>query len=194
MSYNESETRFYLIDPVLRSKGYDAHWKLKMETPAPVEPTGNRGRRRTGGGRTDYLLCVQAPGMQKPLPVGVLEAKAETRNPEEGVQQRLGHRREHRRGEREQPIRERREALRAQLLIQKFLHRHIGKAQFIGEMHGDLAGGAACHKRPILFSLFPYSSVKADAAHMDVHRRHLKAGHALQRGVYSLLRLLCLPC
>ena len=70
MSYNESETRFYLIDPVLRSKGYDAHWKLKMETPAPVEPTGNRGRRRSGGGRTDYLLCVQAPGMQKPLPVG----------------------------------------------------------------------------------------------------------------------------
>ena len=50
MSYNESETRFYLIDPVLRSKGYDAHWKLKMETPAPVEPTGNRGRRRSGGG------------------------------------------------------------------------------------------------------------------------------------------------
>lgn len=48
MSYNESETRFYLIDPVLRSKGYDAHWKLKMETPAPVEPTGNRGRRRSG--------------------------------------------------------------------------------------------------------------------------------------------------
>lgn len=41
MSYNESETRFYLIDPVLRSKGYDAHWKLKMETPAPVEPTGS---------------------------------------------------------------------------------------------------------------------------------------------------------
>ena len=61
MSYNESETRFYLIDPVLRVKGYDAHWKLKMETPAPVEPTGNRGRRRAGGGRTDYLLCVQAP-------------------------------------------------------------------------------------------------------------------------------------
>ena len=91
MSYNESETRFYLIDPVLRSKGYDAHWKLKMETPAPVEPTGNRGRRRSGGGRTDYLLCVQAPGMQKPLPVGVLEAKAETRNPEEGVQQAKGY-------------------------------------------------------------------------------------------------------
>ena len=91
MSYNESETRFYLIDPVLRSKGYDAHWKLKMETPAPVEPTGNRGRRRAGGGRTDYLLCVQAPGMPRPLPVGVLEAKAETSHPEEGMQQARGY-------------------------------------------------------------------------------------------------------
>lgn len=40
MSYNEAETRFYLIDPVLRGKGYNEHWKLKLETPAPVEPTG----------------------------------------------------------------------------------------------------------------------------------------------------------
>lgn len=38
MAYNEAETRFYLIDPVPRDKGYDAHWKLKLETPAPVEP------------------------------------------------------------------------------------------------------------------------------------------------------------
>jgi predicted type IV restriction endonuclease len=59
MSYNEAETRFYLIDPVLREKGYDAHWKLKLETPAPVEPTGYKGRRRIGAGRTDYLLCVK---------------------------------------------------------------------------------------------------------------------------------------
>lgn len=46
MSYNEAETRFYLIDPVLRGKGYNEHWKLKLETPAPVEPTGAKGRRR----------------------------------------------------------------------------------------------------------------------------------------------------
>ena len=41
MSYNEAETRYYLIDPVLRDKGYDDHSKLKLETPAPVEPIGN---------------------------------------------------------------------------------------------------------------------------------------------------------
>lgn len=68
MTYNESGTRFYLIDPVLRDKGYGQHWKLKLETPAPVEPTGNKGRRRPGSGRTDYLLCVRVGNMPKPLP------------------------------------------------------------------------------------------------------------------------------
>ncbi len=33
MSYNEAETRYYLIDPVLRKKGYDDHFKLKLENP-----------------------------------------------------------------------------------------------------------------------------------------------------------------
>lgn len=91
MAYNEAETRFYLIDPVLREKGYDAHWKLKLETPAPVEPTGNKGRRRAGAGRTDYLLCVQVGNMPKPLPVAVIEAKPETADPLKGMQQAKGY-------------------------------------------------------------------------------------------------------
>ena len=90
-TYNEAETRFYLIDPVLRQKGYDEHWKLRLETPAPVEPIGNRGRRRAGNGRTDYLLCVSVPGVPKPLPVGVIEAKAETEDPLKGMQQAKGY-------------------------------------------------------------------------------------------------------
>ena len=32
MSYNEAETRYYLIDPVLRAKGYDDHQWLKLES------------------------------------------------------------------------------------------------------------------------------------------------------------------
>ena len=32
MTYNEAETRFYLIDPVLRDKGYNDHQWLKLET------------------------------------------------------------------------------------------------------------------------------------------------------------------
>lgn len=90
MSYNEAETRYELIDPVLRAKGY-REWRIKLETPAPVEPTGNKGRRRTGNGRTDYLLCVQPQGMTKPLPVGVIEAKAETEDPLKGMQQAKGY-------------------------------------------------------------------------------------------------------
>ena len=84
MAYNEQETRFYLIDPLLREKGYNDHQWLKMETPAPVEPTGPKGRRRKGAGRTDYLLCVQVGNNSKSLPVGVLEAKKETEHTAQG--------------------------------------------------------------------------------------------------------------
>ena len=91
MSFNEAETRFWLIDPVLRDKGYNEHWKLKLETPAPVEPTGSKGRRRPGAGRTDYLLCVQMDNMPKPLPVAVIEAKPETEDPLNGMQQAKGY-------------------------------------------------------------------------------------------------------
>lgn len=92
MSRNEAETRFWLIDPILRDKkGYDKQWKLTLETPAPVEPTGNKGSRRKGAGRTDYLLCVRAGDMPKPLPVGVIEAKAEDADPLKGMQQAKGY-------------------------------------------------------------------------------------------------------
>lgn len=91
MSYNEAETRFFLIDPVLREKGYCENQWLKLETPAPVEPTGTKGRRRKGSGRTDYLLCVQVGDMPKPLPVAVLEAKKEDEDPLKGMQQAKGY-------------------------------------------------------------------------------------------------------
>jgi len=87
MPMNESETRFHLIDPVLRGKGYNELRWLKCETPAAVEPLGAKGRRRKGGGRTDYLLCVQVGTMPKPLPVAVIEAKAEDADPLKGMQQ-----------------------------------------------------------------------------------------------------------
>lgn len=91
MAYNEQETRYFLIDPVLREKGYTDHQRLKLETPAPVEPTGPKGRRRRGPGRTDYLLCVQTGDMPKPLPVAVLEAKKESEDALKGMQQAKGY-------------------------------------------------------------------------------------------------------
>ena len=63
MSMNEADTRYHLIDPLLREKGYVSCERITLETvltPAPVEPIGPKGRRRKGPGRTGYLLCVQA--------------------------------------------------------------------------------------------------------------------------------------
>jgi type I restriction enzyme R subunit len=90
MTMNEADTRFFLIDPVLRGKGYVSRAQLTLETiltPAPVEPTGPKGRRRKGSGRTDYLLCVQCSGMPKSMPIAVLEAKKEGDDPLKGMQQ-----------------------------------------------------------------------------------------------------------
>lgn len=87
MPMNEESTRYHLIDPVLRDKGYNRIEFITCETPAPVEPTGDKGRRRKGGGRTDYLLSVPIPGKPQPLIVGVIEAKEESEDPLKGMQQ-----------------------------------------------------------------------------------------------------------
>jgi type I restriction enzyme R subunit len=94
MSMNEAETRYHLIDPMLRTKGYVSRDQITLETiltPPPVEPTGAKGRRRKGPGRTDYLLCVQVGGMPRALPVAVLEAKKEGEDPLKGMQQAKGY-------------------------------------------------------------------------------------------------------
>jgi type I restriction enzyme R subunit len=91
---NEADTRYHLIDPVLRTKGYVSRDHITLETvltPAPVEPSGAKGRRRKGPGRTDYLLCVQVGDMPKPMPIAVLEAKREGEDPLKGMQQARGY-------------------------------------------------------------------------------------------------------
>lgn len=94
MSMNEADTRYHLIDPVLRDKGYVSRDHITLETvltPPPVEPSGPKGRRRKGPGRTDYLLCVQVGESPKPMPVAVLEAKREAEDPLKGMQQARGY-------------------------------------------------------------------------------------------------------
>lgn len=90
MSMNEADTRYHLIDPQLRAKGYVSRDRVTLETiltPPPVEPTGPKGRRRKGPGRTDYLLCVQVGDIPRPMPIAVLEAKKEGDDPLKGMQQ-----------------------------------------------------------------------------------------------------------
>ena len=65
MSYNEQETRFFLIDPISRTNGYNDHQWIKTPPPALVEKTGPKGRRRKGSGRNEYLLCVRIDDMSK---------------------------------------------------------------------------------------------------------------------------------
>jgi type I restriction enzyme R subunit len=90
MSKNEAETRYELIDPVLRAKGYRLPY-IRLETPAPVEPIGPKGRRRKVPGKTDYLLCVETPSGPAPLPIAILEAKKEDDDPLKGMQQAKGY-------------------------------------------------------------------------------------------------------
>jgi type I restriction enzyme R subunit len=94
MSMNEADTRYHLIDPVLREKGYVSRDRITLETvltPSPVEPSGPKGRRRKSAGRTDYLLSVQIGDAQKPMPIAVLEAKPEGDDPLKGMQQARGY-------------------------------------------------------------------------------------------------------
>lgn len=90
MLMNEAETCFELISPVLREKGYKFPY-VRLETPAPVEPIGHKGRRRKGSGRTDYLLCVDIPNATSPMPIAILEAKRESEDPLKGMQQAKGY-------------------------------------------------------------------------------------------------------
>ena len=94
MGMNEADTKYHRIDPVLREKGYTSVDRITLETiltPPPVEPTGAKGRRRKGPGRTDYLLCVQTGTMPRSMPIAVLEAKREDDAPLKGMQQAKGY-------------------------------------------------------------------------------------------------------
>src|SRR5262249_883793 len=90
MAKNEAETRYELIDPVLRDKGYRVPY-IRLETPAPVEPIGPKGRRRSGTGKNNYLMRVEEPKGTKALPSGIFGSKREDEDPLKGMQQAKGY-------------------------------------------------------------------------------------------------------
>ena len=88
MVMNEQETRYFLIELILREKGYDEITKLRCETPALLNLQGLKQDARKVADELITLLCVQVGDMPKPLPVvAVLEAKKEDEDPLKGMQQ-----------------------------------------------------------------------------------------------------------
>ena len=87
MPRNEDLTRKELIDPVLDELGWKANLIKREKTPGGVDIIDGKPRKRRG--RVDYLLCLPATGGNQPLPVAVIEAKAENKLPSLGIQQAL---------------------------------------------------------------------------------------------------------
>lgn len=85
MPRNEAQTRYELIDPALRSRGWN-------ETNIKVEATSGGikvidGKARRSKGRTDYLLRLEVSKDTQPVAVALIEAKAEDKAPGFGMSQ-----------------------------------------------------------------------------------------------------------
>jgi type I restriction enzyme R subunit len=83
--FNEADTRAKLIDPALRRCGWTEDLVFREQTAGSIVLDGRRARQLAG--RADYLLRVRVnPGTQ-PVPLALIEAKAESRPPGHGLEQ-----------------------------------------------------------------------------------------------------------
>lgn len=85
MDRDEKQTRIELINPVLFERGWVENLIREEKTPGGADIIDGRPRKRRG--RTDYLLCIPVIEGKPPLPVAILEAKAEGKLPSLGLQQ-----------------------------------------------------------------------------------------------------------
>lgn len=96
MSLNEADTRAKLIDPAIKAVGWTED-HIRRETTQPridLDLTTGRAKRR-GSGRSDYLLRFRVnPGTQ-PVPLALIEAKAEGKAPGHGLEQAKSYRERH---------------------------------------------------------------------------------------------------
>lgn len=86
MSRNEAQTRFELIDPALFQRGWVRADIRIEETAAQVDIVDGQGHRRPVG-RTDYVLRRPLAPEAEPIALAIVEAKAEDKPPEHGLQQ-----------------------------------------------------------------------------------------------------------
>ncbi len=86
MSRNEQQTRFSLVDPAIRARGWTEDLVRVEETAGTVEIIDGRPRKQPKG-RVDYLLRVKPTPKAQPVPVALIEAKAEHLPPHHGLEQ-----------------------------------------------------------------------------------------------------------
>jgi type I restriction enzyme R subunit len=87
MPRNEQLTRVELINPALHERGWTDGLVREEKTPGGSNIIDGRPVKQQG--RTDYLLCIPILPGKPPLPVAVLEAKAEDKMASLGLQQSL---------------------------------------------------------------------------------------------------------
>lgn len=85
MARDEKQTRIDLINPALHDRGWVDSLIREEKTPGGTDIIDAKPRKRKG--RSDYLLCIPIITGKPPLPVAVLEAKAEDKLPSLGIQQ-----------------------------------------------------------------------------------------------------------
>ncbi len=85
MPRDEHQTRIELINPALNLRGWGDSLIREEKTPGGTDIINGRPRKRSG--RTDYLLCVLVVKGKSPMPLAILEAKAEDKLPSLGIQQ-----------------------------------------------------------------------------------------------------------
>jgi type I restriction enzyme R subunit len=86
MSRNEAQTRFELIDPALKKRGW-MRTDIRMEVTAAQIDIVDGKPRRCPTGRTDYRLRRPLLTTGEPTPLAIMEAKREGLPPEHGSQQ-----------------------------------------------------------------------------------------------------------
>ncbi|MCL2153284.1 MAG: DEAD/DEAH box helicase family protein [Oscillospiraceae bacterium] len=85
MPRNEAQTRYELIDPALRLRGWN-ETNIKVEaTSGGITVIDGKARRRQG--RTDYLLRLEISKDTQPVAIALIEAKAEDKSPGFGLGQ-----------------------------------------------------------------------------------------------------------
>ena len=85
MPRNEMQTRYELIDPAIRLRGWNETNVRVEETSGGITVIDGRAQRRRG--RTDYLLRLEVSKDTQPVAVALIEAKAEHRSPGFGLSQ-----------------------------------------------------------------------------------------------------------